>query len=439
MVRSAKLKPFRSAEWHNMCADRAHAGVKTWGGMIPPVKRINRAAPGETKRKSAEWNERQKEKTTMKKLMITAAAAAMVSGAFAIGKAQVYDFTATIKTGICKEAKVSKALESYFNHGGQFASVNFGYSKGDEIGLRKQQSMKLGGVIWGCDCDTIARPYWGHPRGLPSRYLSGYMFWNLTADMLYVPFSWANPTQLVTTFNWQVLNRIDTMSKCEGMFVLRARWPGQQLLLQGAGFGSVKNTGCDTYVNSINGNIVGWRFAAGESFGCVFCAANGCVVGLICDSCLERAIGMDTRLWTAATGTWKIKYNSSAAKRLSKTPYISKTYKFPKNSGVAADFATVADRVNAWLEGLRYGEVIEDDSEPGDYDDKVAFEDYDYEELSSDLQKSVDSLPADYVELTLDEAIEVELEHMDDETAEAIAAFEANVQEIYGSEEEDPS
>jgi len=62
VARSAKLKPFQPAEWHNMCADRVHAGVTMWAGTIPPVKRINRVAPGETRRKSAEWNERQKEK-----------------------------------------------------------------------------------------------------------------------------------------------------------------------------------------------------------------------------------------------------------------------------------------------------------------------------------------------------------------------------------------
>jgi hypothetical protein len=428
------------AEWHNMCADRAHAGVKMWVGTIPPVKWVNRVAPVKVSREFGNLRERQKEKETMKRLMITAAAAAMVSGAFAIGKAQVYDFTATIKTGICKEAKVSKALENYFNHGGLYASVNFGYTQGEEIGLRKQQSMKLGGVIWGCDCDTIARPYWGHPRGLPSRYLSGYMFWNLTADMLYWPFSWANPTQMVTTFDWQVLNRIDTMSKCEGMFVLRARWPGQQLTLQGAGFGSVKNTGCDTYINSINGNIVGWRFTGSESFGCVFCAANGCVVGLICDSCLERALGMDTRLWTAATGTWKLKYNASVSKKLSKTPFISKVYKFPKTSGLAAEFATVADRVNAFIEGLRYGQtIVEDEYEEGDFEDKAAFEDYDPEELPESLTTELYSLGSEIVDLTLEDAIELELENMTEEEQEAIEAFEAFQKAIYSDSEEDAS
>ena len=42
--RDAKLKPSRIAEWHNMCADRAHAGITKWVGSDPQPKllRINR-------------------------------------------------------------------------------------------------------------------------------------------------------------------------------------------------------------------------------------------------------------------------------------------------------------------------------------------------------------------------------------------------------------
>lgn len=49
-----------------------------WGGMIPPVKRINRIAPVEVSQRFGEPREKAKRKrTTMKKLMIVAAAAAM--------------------------------------------------------------------------------------------------------------------------------------------------------------------------------------------------------------------------------------------------------------------------------------------------------------------------------------------------------------------------
>ena len=376
----------------------------------------------------------------MKKLMIAAATAAMVGGAFAVGEAQVYDFTATIKSGVCRQAKVSRALENYFNHTKANSSQYNGlYAQGDEIGLRKQTSMKLGGVIWGCDCDTIARPYWGNPRALASRYLSGYMFWNLTANELYVPFTWAAPTTEVTTFRWLVLNRIDTMTKCEGTFVLNARWPSQRLLLQGAGFGTVRGNGCDTIVSSISGNITGWRFAANEAYGCVFCAANGCVVGLICDSCLERALGMDTRLWTAASGTWKIKYNQTVTSRLRRNPYISKVYNFPRNSGVAADFATVADAVNAWLNGLTYGSSeYQDEGEDEDYSDKIAFEDFDYDAFADENKDLAAKIAAmgSWATTTLEDALEATQESLTDEEVEAMEAFEAKVKEAYGASDE---
>ena len=80
VARSAKLKPFQPAEWHNMCADRVHAGVTMWAGKIPPVKRINRVALVEVSQRFGEPREKaNKEKTTMKKLMVIAAAASIAA------------------------------------------------------------------------------------------------------------------------------------------------------------------------------------------------------------------------------------------------------------------------------------------------------------------------------------------------------------------------
>ena len=372
----------------------------------------------------------------MKKLMIAAASAVMVGSAFAVGEAQVYDFTATIKSGVCRQARVTRALMNYFDQNRSARSVYWGqYATGEEIGLRKQTSMRIGGVIWGCDCDTIARPYWGNPRALPSRYLSGYMFWNETTEELYVPFTWAAPTQEVTTFRWLVLNRIDTMTKCEGSFVLNARWPSQRLLLQGAGFGTVKNTGCDTVISTISGNIAGWRFAANEAYGCVFCAANGCVVAPICDQCLELALGVDTRMWTAASGTWKLKYNQTATRRLRRNPFISKTYSFPRKSGQAALFAEVADRVNAWLNGLNYASYDDDDDEDVDFDEKDSpFEDFDLDALEETdaILGYINSLGS-WATMSLDEASEALEEEFTEEELDAIASFEENLQEAFGT------
>ena len=51
MARSEKLKPFRTAEWHNMCADRVHAGAIMWNGTIPPERTDQ---PGSSGRKESE-------------------------------------------------------------------------------------------------------------------------------------------------------------------------------------------------------------------------------------------------------------------------------------------------------------------------------------------------------------------------------------------------
>ena len=52
------------AEWHDMCVDRAHAGVTKWGGTIPPVK-MDQPGDSGSKRggKSTEWRESKRKQT----------------------------------------------------------------------------------------------------------------------------------------------------------------------------------------------------------------------------------------------------------------------------------------------------------------------------------------------------------------------------------------
>ena len=376
--------------------------------------------------------------------MITAAAAVMVSGAFAINEAQVYDFSATVKSGVCQETKVSKALATYFNTLRLFPSQEYlNWAQGDEIGIRKQKSQKLAGVIWGCDCETIADPKWG-PVRLGSPYLRGYMFWNETAvsdedtkGMLYIPWTFF---ARYTTFRWTVLNRIDTMTKCEGAFALTCRFPNQQLFLQGAGFGTVAETGCDTYIKSINGNIAGFTIPATDRFGCVYCSANGCVVAPICDTCWE----WDTRILSAATGTWKLKYNKSVTKKLRTTPYISRVYKFGKKSGYAQQFADFAERLWAWMRanGLAFDqndwpektqEKYEEFIESVDYvaDDFIAAMDGladEAEDPDSTLNKQVLNYTTRSVVESVTETFDVDPE----EQEEAYIAFETAIAKIVG-------
>ena len=272
--------------------------------------------------------------------MIAAAAAAMVSGAFAATpkQAQAYDFKATVKSGVCKKAKVSRALENYFatDRSGAFPSMAAGaYSKGDEIGLRKQSSIKLAGVIWGCWCPTIAAPAW-RPSTPVSPYIGGYAFWNQTSDYGYDP--------RTVTFRWATLNRIDAMTKCEGAFQLKNFKQGESFLLWGAGFGTVKETGCKTYVKSISGNIAGFLLPDDSAYGCVFCDAEGCTVMPLCDLCWGDR---DTSVFTVASGTWSIKFNSKIAKALADTPFLSRVYNF--RNAKAGDLPAVLNFIErAW-------------------------------------------------------------------------------------------
>ena len=243
----------------------------------------------------------------MKKLMIAAAAAAMIGAAQAYD-AQVYDMTLTVKTTQCKESKVSKALAAYLDDGVT--------EKGDKIGLRKQATRKMAGVIWGCDCATIAFPAWRTYRS-NKKSVGGYVFWDLASkEHFYIP---------KTKFFWTVLNRIDTMSKVEGSWTLANGVDGSAFLFTGAGFGSVTGAGCGSYISSMSGNFAGFRQAVGGMTDCLFCEDidTDCLVETFCGDCSPAA---DTTELTAAYGTWKLKYNKSASKSLRTKGFITKSY-----------------------------------------------------------------------------------------------------------------
>jgi len=260
----------------------------------------------------------------MKKLMVAAAAAAMIGGAYAMD-AQVYDFSASLKTTACKETKVSSALAKYFDTRTYNGLALF--EKGEKIGLRKQSSRKIVGVIWGCDCPTlITPPAWSVYN---NKTLGGYMFWDQSVNDYF--------RVRKTSFSWNVLNRIDAMTKCEGSFTLQNWAVGQSLYLVGAGFGSVKGRDCSTYVKSMSGSVVGYREPnAGDEIGCVFCDVNGCVVDPICDYCWVNELVVYNPGRTIAYGTWKIKFNSSVAKKLARKGLLSQVYSF-KKAGKAKD------------------------------------------------------------------------------------------------------
>lgn len=287
-----------------------------------------------------------KERKQMKKLMIAAALTAMTGAAFAID-AQVYDASFSIKTTACKEAKVSKALAAYFGNGNNVALPDadaddqFAYEQGDVIGLRKQATRKMVGVIWGCDCITIANPSWR--KYANGKYVGGYAFWDPSSgEHFYIP-----GTRMV----WSLLNRIDAMNKAEGMWSIANNINGQAFFYTGAGFGTIAGKDCSAYIKSISGNFAGFRQSIGDEFGCIFCDANDCYVEPFCNGVNGNLLAWPTcdtcgnfanaKALTAAYGTWNIKYNKSMSKKLGSTARLSRIYKFGKATGLQAVIAAI--------------------------------------------------------------------------------------------------
>ena len=276
----------------------------------------------------------------MKKLMILGAIAAATVGygAEASYLAQVYDATLTVKTGVCKEGKATAATVKYYES--VYGKDNSPLEAKEEAGFRKQATIKIAGVFWGCECETIADPRWRRYRPVNGlgRNLGGYAFWNQTSDTYYVI-----PN---TVFGWACLNRIGNDFKTvEGTWVLANNVDPQALYLMGAGFGkaSVAANTCRSIISTISGSFAGFRMPGTDDLvgSCPYCGIDGCSVEPFCDRCGGWIENLDL---TAAYGTWSIKFNSSASNKLKKNMSITKSYKFKK----AGDLAAVLARMEDW-------------------------------------------------------------------------------------------
>ena len=267
----------------------------------------------------------------MKKLMIAAACAAMAGSVFAaVGDAQVYDATLTVKTTACKNGKYTKALVNF-----PVKDANeFGYDVNDSVMFRKQATRTINGVFWGCDCETIADPAWRIYTSFTSagvektpHTVGGYAFWDATNSKEYIPF-----TIPYVTFEWLILNRIDQMTSVEGTWLLRDQAANEAMFFIGAGFGTANNATdeCASYIKSISGNFAGYlQYVAEGDDGCVFCGTTDYDC-LVAPFCWCQDIEEDTTYLTAAYGTWSIKYNSSNSNTLKKKKYITEVPAYAK-------------------------------------------------------------------------------------------------------------
>lgn len=256
----------------------------------------------------------------MKKLIV-AAAMAFVSAA-ALADAQVYEMQLTVKTTVTRSGQV------------RFVACDCPVD-GNTL-YRSQGTVKIKGLIWGCDCVTLSDPEISSGASSLAKSSYGYIFWNETTK---------KPLNL--KFGWELLNRIDRSGqKAEGTWTLSS--DDGSFYIMGSGFGSVKDTVvtkpvCErtaTWVPSMSGNLAGWSTpgaivtvaaTAGE---CSWCkkiegkeeqtaSAKGWTLCECGDS--------DER--TAASGTWKLKYNKKASQILSDeskaVESVTQAYSFP--------------------------------------------------------------------------------------------------------------
>ena len=242
----------------------------------------------------------------MKKLMIAAASAAMIGGAFADGVAQVYDFTATVKTTACSGKSAKDVC-------------------GDTVYYRQQITQKLYGKFWGCGCEVIACP---DNYAIDKAEENGFVFW--TTTKLGGAFEDAD-------MQWSLLQRLGKKGEnVEGFFGLTLIDDGDAVaLLSGAGYGTAKIY-CDdedkNYIKSMSGNVVGYWDASADPIatGCYYCGdVDECTVFAFC-SCVSE----DNDL-AAVFGTFTLKYNSSQTKSVSAGKSISEVA-FKKNAAVLA-------------------------------------------------------------------------------------------------------
>ena len=251
----------------------------------------------------------------MKKIAVAAIVGLFAFGAFAT--AQVYEMTITIKTTVAQSGKISKLCSDL--------------PAGDVISLyRKQSTVKIKGLFWGCDCETIAEPV----KVTSPKETAGYIFWNETTKKV-----------IGSDFSWKLLNRIDKkLKKAEGAWVLGDI--SDDLFLVGGGFGTVKDSlvkgQCaleSVILTPMSGNVAGWLnlpevvVTKGADEFCWKCKAiEGSDDVMAVAPAWSLCACADGFEQTAASGTWKLKYVSGAAKQWNKVQAdasITTVYNFP--------------------------------------------------------------------------------------------------------------
>ena len=263
----------------------------------------------------------------MKKLMIAAAAAAMIGSAFA--EAQVIVWNLNLKTTTCKAGKA--AANSWWVKG-------LDMSKGDEIVYRTTSSVKFTGLTWGCYCGQSLAGKWNdreiviNGAGGTVTVWDGITFWNPKTDAFLggvyngSEFDWTEEGRFLNRMGKNADEVEMVFDLIPSEYAIDDKW-GFTL----AGFGKVKdvnnaknNDWCDSYLNTANGGVVGWISPDGGTYTCTYCDHGvDCGVYEFCECEAEWDVNDDM---TVAYGTWTAKYNSAASKKLRTQLLITKSY-----------------------------------------------------------------------------------------------------------------
>ena len=230
-----------------------------------------------------------------------------------IKEAQVYDISVTVKTTTAKRAVISPKANKFV-------------ADSETVVYRAQATQKWKGLIWGCDCNALAGKWVVVDDEAGS--VAGCVIWD-TAKNKNVLF--------LDDINWRLLNAIDKSGqKCEGSWTIGDMSDDSAAFLSFAGFGTLQvvyeaapcedpEINCTSYLKTMSGNVAGWMPApsyqsGGKDGHCTFCGeytpgeeptTDVATAWNFCP-CEEYA---DTG-FTAVSGTWTIKYNAAASKKL---------------------------------------------------------------------------------------------------------------------------
>ena len=237
----------------------------------------------------------------MKKLMIAALAAAAVGGAYAGCEkgedkncAEVYDVSMTIKTTQCKCAAKTTVTK---NACGKEKNTSC-------VAWREVTTKKVTGAIWSCTCscdddldtDSILQvtPEWWDYETSAFDAKGNQYFWFKSGDEL-------DAANLMT---FKYLGRIGKKNdkvEAAGTF-------GDGIYFAGFGSYDTKNS----RVKNISGNLAGIWGAPYDCSSDDLDNPEDCPVYQLCDGDTV----LDDISWTAASGSFSVKYNSSKSKKL---------------------------------------------------------------------------------------------------------------------------